>query len=207
MKVAQQMTTTTWSCRPHDTLEQAARLLWEHDLGALPVTDEHDLLHGMLTDRDICMAAYTTGARLAEVPVSQAMATRLATVRPDTLLRVAERTMREQGVHRLPVVDDRYRLVGMLTTNDLLRQVDDTGARGNEPGDAARLVRTLAAIGASRNNGVVVSEVPSTRRNPLALASPAAAQARASEASPHGNHVTDMATVLAPDCVGEPDRT
>jgi CBS domain-containing protein len=181
MNVEQQMTKTLWSCRPEDTLAQAARLLWEHDCGSLPVTDEHGQLQGMLTDRDICMAAYTTGARLSEVPVSQAMATRLATVRPDTLLRVAEHMMREQGIHRLPVVDDRYRLVGMLTTNDLLRQVDDTGTRGNAPGnapsDAVRLVRTLAAIGAARNR-VVVSEVPSTRRAPQAVMSPAVPTAR-----------------------------
>jgi hypothetical protein len=47
-------------CRPSDSLNHAARLLWENDIGTLPVVadDGSNRLVGIVTDRDICMAAY-----------------------------------------------------------------------------------------------------------------------------------------------------
>ena len=60
-------------CSPDDTLERAARLMWDHDCGALPVLDDHGAVLAMLTDRDICMATFTQGRAPIDCSVSSAM--------------------------------------------------------------------------------------------------------------------------------------
>lgn len=54
-------------------MNEAARIMWEHDCGCVPVVDEGRRVIGMLTDRDACMAAYTQGLRLQDLPVHRAM--------------------------------------------------------------------------------------------------------------------------------------
>ena len=75
MKVEQLMTMNPSSCHPEDTMQQAARIFWEHDCGCAPVTDHDAHVVGMITDRDVCMAAYTQGKPLTELSVASAMAT------------------------------------------------------------------------------------------------------------------------------------
>lgn len=110
-------------CGPADSLNHAARLLWEHDCGVLPVVDQKNRVIGMLTDRDVCMAAYTQGKTLSELPVHVAMAHAVVRCQPGTDVEAALRVMAEAQVHRLPVVDDNDRLVGVLSFTDVLRAV------------------------------------------------------------------------------------
>ena len=115
------MTRDVRTCTDDDALDVAARLLWESDCGCLPVVSRGEPPHvvGMLTDRDICMAAYTTGARLAEIRVSQARS-RQAWCCPSTAtVEDALAIMRLRRVNRLPVVDAEGRLVGLLSLSDV----------------------------------------------------------------------------------------
>ena len=73
MKVADLMTPDVRSCTIHDSLNAAARIMWDHDCGCAPVVDAHGKLVGIVTDRDICMAAYTQGAPLEAIPVERVM--------------------------------------------------------------------------------------------------------------------------------------
>lgn len=152
MRTVEQMTTGTASCLVTDNLAHAASLLWQKDCGSLPVVDEGNHVQGIITDRDICMAAFVTGRPLAELSVGDSMAEDVAGVGSDDSLLAAEMLMRSRGVHRLPVVDPDRRLLGMLCSNDLLRWVDGGGATGAKPSDAVRLVRTLATIGQPRSS-------------------------------------------------------
>ena len=58
MKIAQLMTKDVKTCHQGDMLEAAVRLMWDHDIGVLPVVDDGGQLIGMVTDRDACMAAF-----------------------------------------------------------------------------------------------------------------------------------------------------
>ena len=58
------MTRDVKTCTIHDSLNGAARIMWDHDCGCAPVVDAHGKLVGIVTDRDICMAAYTQGVPL-----------------------------------------------------------------------------------------------------------------------------------------------
>ena len=146
MNVKDVMTREVRSVRMADRLDAAARLMWEQDCGIAPVVDSSNVLVGVLTDRDLCMATYTQGRPLSEIPVTAVMARMLRTIKPDDTLATAMGVLQQAQVHRLPVVDARGVLVGMLAVNDLVRLA---AAR---PGalDAAAVVKCLATIGASR---------------------------------------------------------
>jgi CBS domain-containing protein len=119
------MTSEPVTCRPQDTNAQAARLLWENDCGILPVVDEQERLVGMITDRDLCMGAYTKGQAFPDLHVQESMAADVHHCSPADALEDALDLMARHQVRRLPVVDTDRRLVGILSMNDVARCVRD----------------------------------------------------------------------------------
>jgi CBS domain-containing protein len=171
------MTPAPVTCSEHDSANQAARLMWEHDVGALPVVDEHGRLCGMITDRDICMAAYTQGKPLAGITVGSAMSHDVACVGPRDDASRVEALMRHHQVRRVPVVDESMHPLGIISLNDLARRSDPArGAIVSEHEIAAtlRAVCTphelpVAAAASSRS----VTPTPSTTaRRPSLSAAP-----------------------------------
>jgi CBS domain-containing protein len=120
MKIRDAMTREVWTCRPDEPALTAARLMWEHDVGALPVTEAGGALVGIVTGRDISMRAYIAGEALAQFPVATAMSHRVFTIGADEPLAAAEQVMRSKMVRRLPVVEDG-KVVGMLSLGDVTR--------------------------------------------------------------------------------------
>lgn len=158
MKVADLMTRNVRACAIHESLNAAARIMWDHDCGCAPVVDRHGRLAGMITDRDICMAAYTQGIPLEAIPIERAMSARVVScVRGDDL-ETAHRLMRTHEIHRIPVVDSRGRLAGILSLSDLVGH-----SRGDHaaPSEAAEIVATLYAIRKRREPVVAAAAVSS----------------------------------------------
>jgi CBS domain-containing protein len=121
MDVEDLMTRAVHTCRRDEALHAVAQLMWEHDVGALPVLDAQGRAVGMISDRDICMAAYTQGQPLSALRVQRSMSRALHVCHPKDRVSAAERTMRVHGVRRLPVVDDHGELIGILTLSDIVR--------------------------------------------------------------------------------------
>ena len=144
MKVQELMTRHLVVCGPSDSLSRAAQIMWDRDCGCVPVVDEGGRPTAMITDRDICMAAYTRGGRLSDLTVSKAASHRLVAVRPDDEIATAEQLMRQFQIRRLPVVDDAGTLVGLVSMNDLARHAR-RGHRGHEL-SAEGVTKTLAAV-------------------------------------------------------------
>jgi CBS-domain-containing membrane protein len=119
MKVRELMSSPAYTCCPQDTLEHAARQLWDHDCGMLPVLDRDGRVLAAITDRDICMGALSRGRRLADLRVADSMSSDVATCTANEDVAVVARRMAERQVHRLPVVDDKGVLCGIVTLNDL----------------------------------------------------------------------------------------
>jgi CBS domain-containing protein len=108
------------ACTDNDTLDVAARILWETDCGCVPVIVAGDRrVIGMLTDRDICMASYTTGRRLHELQVASARSRQAWSCPSTATVDEALAIMRQRQVNRLPVVDDHGALVGLLSLADV----------------------------------------------------------------------------------------
>ncbi len=152
MLVGELMTREVRTCRPEDSLKTAARLLWEEEIGFLPVVDAGGHLAGVITDRDICMAAYTSGRPLADLPVGRCMTRVVFAIRPERTVADAELLMCSKHVHRLPVVDEAGRVVGVLSLDDLARE---TALEQTQPGRLQRIppaevAMTLAAVAEHR---------------------------------------------------------
>lgn len=116
------MTPQPVTCRIHETANAAAHAMWTHDIGSLPVTDANGRVVGMLTDRDIAMAAYTQGRPLERIGIASAVSEEVYAVGPTASIDEIEHVMRQRQVHRVPVVDDDGRAIGVVSLNDLARE-------------------------------------------------------------------------------------
>lgn len=152
MKVRDLMTTDVKSCPEYSTLNTAAQMMWEHDVGCIPVVDRENRVIGILTDRDISMSAYLQGVSLTGAQVTSAMSKQVFSCRPEDDIAVAEKLMREKQVHRLPVVDAQGRLVGVLSVNDLACEAAQEGqAKKARQVTDAELTQLIASVNAPRH--------------------------------------------------------
>jgi CBS domain-containing protein len=120
----------------------AARLMKEENVGILPVVDNESSrrLIGVITDRDIALRIVAEG-RGVETNVSEVMSkTRLATCSPNQDIDNAMDTMASEQVRRIPIVDDRGALVGIVSQADVVLKAQNDGKaertveRISEPG-------------------------------------------------------------------------
>jgi CBS domain-containing protein len=146
MKVKDLMQTKLHTCHPDDSLAAAARIMWERDCGIVPVVDGAGRLVGVVTDRDACMASYTKGLPLQQIPVASAMASRVVSLHVGDDLTRAHEEMRTHKLRRLPVVAGEHRLVGLISLKDLAT----AAAKDKAPAPRQEVARTLAAVSAER---------------------------------------------------------
>jgi len=146
MKVENIMTPDVQFCHPHDRLTCAAEKMWEYDIGCLPVVDENDHAIGMITDRDICMAAYTQGRLLSEIPVAIAMSKELFACRSNDSIAYAEDALRSHQVRRLPVLNQDRKLVGIVTLNDIIREAEREISYKTHDISTQEVTETLATV-------------------------------------------------------------
>jgi CBS domain-containing protein len=151
MRVTQIMSKAVVTCRPGETLAAAAKLMWDRDIGCLPVIDDQGHVVGIVTDRDACMAAYTRGQPLQAIPVEAAMAHQVQTCGADDDVADVEKRMASGQIRRMPVIDDQGHPIGVVSMNDLAR----AAAQKAGP-SASEIASTLAAICAPRQ-GVIAT--------------------------------------------------
>lgn len=121
MKVQDLMSSRVLTCAASEPLSAAARIMWEHDCGCVPVVSSEGILVGIVTDRDVCMAAYTQGRPIEAIPVHVAMAKSVQSISAADSVEKALKLMSERQVRRLPVVDHWHRVVGIVSLADLAR--------------------------------------------------------------------------------------
>lgn len=105
---------------------EAARLMREQHVGSLVVVDEVDggrAVVGMLTDRDIVTCLVAKDFNPALVRVADAMSTDVVCARPADSIFDLLSSMRRKGVRRIPVVDAKSLLVGLVALDDVLEIV------------------------------------------------------------------------------------
>ena len=146
MKVQDLMTRDVATCAPHDDLANVARLMWDHDCGSVPVVDSSLRVLGMLTDRDVCMCAWSKGQPLAQLCATDAMSKHLVACGAGDEVTNALALMRERQVRRLPVTDARGRLVGLLSLNDAARAAASKEVRATRELPLDTVASTLSAI-------------------------------------------------------------
>jgi CBS domain-containing protein len=103
---------------PHTALADVARRMRDLDIGAIPV-GENDRLIGMVTDRDIACRGVANGGDWAKLTARDVMSRGIVYCSDTEELEDALRIMEQKQVRRLPVINDKKRMVGMLSLGDI----------------------------------------------------------------------------------------
>ena len=122
MRCREIMTKNVRTATPAMSVREAALLMREGDMGAVPVVDGK--LIGIITDRDIVVRVVAEGKDPA-TPISEAMTTELFTVTPDDFVFEAIRLMGDKQVRRVPVIDSDGKLVGIIAMADVALETED----------------------------------------------------------------------------------
>ncbi|HET9797370.1 MAG TPA: CBS domain-containing protein [Gemmatimonadaceae bacterium] len=126
MKISEIMTKDPHSVSPDTPVSEAARMMKEEDVGLVPVVERvggaetRGRLIGVVTDRDIAIRAVAEG-RAADAPVSEVMSGGVKTCSPDDSVEEAMDLMGREQVRRIPIVDERGSLVGVVAQADVVR--------------------------------------------------------------------------------------
>ena len=118
------MTSDTQCVQEDQTLVDAAKLMRDLDVGALPICGNDNRLKGMLTDRDIVVRCIAQGGDPASTKAGELAEGKPVTVGADDDVTVALSTMAQHKVRRLPVIDG-HDLVGMISQADVARNLPD----------------------------------------------------------------------------------
>lgn len=148
--VRELMTAAAHRCYPEDTLSRAAQLMWDNDCGCVVIVDHLDRVVGIVTDRDICMGAYTQGKPLGEIPISSVCGSTVVTCRADDTLDNVQRLMTSHQVRRLPVVEEDGHLIGLLSLSDLAQHAHFVTTAQGARSTAHTLALVMEAVSRSR---------------------------------------------------------
>lgn len=119
-------------------VKDAEAIMREYHIGGIPVVDESKTLKGIITNRDLRFI------KDQNRPIIEIMTkTNLVTAKPGVSLEQAEEILQEHKIEKLPIVDDEYKLSGLITYKDILKRKDKPNACKDEYGR----LRVGAAVG------------------------------------------------------------
>jgi len=121
-KVSEVMTSDVKVVRPDESVQAAATIMSEENIGALPVCDG-TRLKGMITDRDIVVRAVARG-RGIDTPVREVMTEEVIWCAEDSDIHDLLKRMGSDQIRRVPVLDANRNLVGIVALGDLAIERD-----------------------------------------------------------------------------------
>jgi CBS domain-containing protein len=154
MNVKEIMTSDVKWCGLDTNLAAAATIMWERDCGSVPVTDSQGRVVGLITDRDICIAAATRSRAEWDIRVRDVISRNLYACAPTDDIHVALAVMKRHKVRRLPVIGQDGRLAGIVSINDVVLHA--TAGKGTEL-SAEDVVATMKSICAHSATRVAMS--------------------------------------------------
>jgi len=125
--VREVMTPDPATCRPEDSLRDAAQAMRSGNFGAVLVVENGGNVQGIITDRDIVVRAVAEGKDPAATEIGEVFTTDPTTLSPDDSLDEAVDALRESHVRRLPVVEGSQ-VVGIVSIGDLAQARDEHSA-------------------------------------------------------------------------------
>ncbi|MEU6058115.1 CBS domain-containing protein [Streptomyces sp. NPDC047097] len=113
----------------HETLDRAAQMMRELNVGALPIADENERLCGILTDRDIVVGCVAAGHDPARITAGDLAKGTPRWIAADADVDEVLQMMKEHRIRRLPVIENK-RLIGMISEADIARHLSDAQLAG-----------------------------------------------------------------------------
>jgi CBS domain-containing protein len=125
--VGRLMSSPVETARPEAPIRDAAATMLASGIGSIVVVDDENRLEGILTTTDF-VRIVADGPTADDTPVSAYMSTDLTTTTANEPVREIARTMTDQGIHHVPVVDDEEGVIGIVTTTDLTAYLSSVDA-------------------------------------------------------------------------------
>ena len=122
MKVKDVMHSGVISVSPDTEVTQIAKKMRDEDIGAVPVVENHHLI-GMVTDRDIICRGLANGHGIAHLTARDVMSMPMLYCGSDDDVTAAIQLMEKSKIRRLPVLNEKKRMVGMLSLGDISQKV------------------------------------------------------------------------------------
>lgn len=116
------MTIDVGYCGLEDDLSKAAAIMWEHDCGIVPIVDDEYRVVGVVTDRDIAIAAASRNRRPSEIQVREMLFNPIETCSMEDSVADVLKRMGELKIRRLPVAGGRGELLGIISVADVLKK-------------------------------------------------------------------------------------
>ncbi|MFF9864195.1 MULTISPECIES: CBS domain-containing protein [unclassified Streptomyces] len=113
----------------HETLDRAAQMMRDLNVGALPIADENERLCGILTDRDIVVGCVALGHDPSRVTAGEMAKGTPRWIDANADVNDVLREMKGHRIRRLPVIENK-RLVGMISEADLARHLSESQVKG-----------------------------------------------------------------------------
>jgi CBS domain-containing protein len=138
-KCSEVMTGSPACCLPFDAVSTAAQSMKEENVGSIPVIDSQltRRLAGIVTDRDLALQVVAAGRDVNSTKVGDVMTYKVITCHVDDAVQMAVDAMAEHQLRRIPVVDDDYKIVGIISQADVATRVD-------RPEETAKMVKEIS---------------------------------------------------------------
>ena len=124
MQLKDIMTREVETIPPDASLQEASQKMRSFDIGFLPVCEKSRCI-GVITDRDIIIRAIADGRNPQATPVRAVMTTQVIHCSEDEEVRTAAKTMEENQVRRILVLDENEHPIGVCSIGDLTLNLDD----------------------------------------------------------------------------------
>ncbi len=121
LRVSDAMVPRVITCKPDETIADAARKMAENDVGSVVVVDDKGLIIGILTEGDIVRRVVAKDLDPSRTLVKHVMTPNPITIYEDAPLSAAADLMSRKRIGHLPVVDKENKLVGIITRSDIIR--------------------------------------------------------------------------------------
>jgi len=126
------MTKDPECCLPSDSVMKAAQLMKSEDVGPIPIVDDKDgkRLAGIVTDRDLAIKVVAEARDPKTTVIEEVMSEGLVTCRESDDVQTVLKLMQDNQIRRIPVVDKKDQLVGIIAQADVATRLGQTGATG-----------------------------------------------------------------------------
>lgn len=138
------MTKTVEVCGENDALSKACEIMWQKDCGVVPVVDKKSKIVGIITDRDVAIAAFLHNKTVAEIKCSEIVNEKIISCSSADNIENVLKLMKKYQVKRLPVVDEKEKLEGIISITDILL------SSGEDKKLRKKVLKTIEAISKPR---------------------------------------------------------
>ena len=138
-KCSEVMTKNPVACLPDDLVAKVAQVMKKEDVGPVPIVENGQTrkLVGIVTDRDLAVKMVGEGRDIKTTKAEDVMSRNIVTCRAEDDLQMALDAMSENQLRRIPVVDDKDRIIGIISQADVATRV-------NQPEKTAAVVKKIS---------------------------------------------------------------